>query len=319
MEVNKCRICDNIENLEQYVLKEMMYGTQEEFEYFRCSDCGCMQIKKFPVNIEKYYPDNYLSFSKRSLIKKYLVKKRDLYAMNGKDLLGRVLTIVFGYPDFYPWFSQAILRRNDFILDIGCGKGELLFNLKNAGFKNLLGIDPYIEKDIVYNEELKILKRELHQITDSTFDWVMFHHSFEHLKNPVKTFELLRDVVKKGGNILIRIPVIDSYAWEIYKTDWVQLDPPRHFFIHTKKSIKYLADKFGFKIQKIIYDSTALQFFGSEQYKRGIPLMDKKSHWINPKGSIFNRDELKEFKENAEELNKKKNGDSACFFLNRTN
>ena len=47
--------------------------------------------------------------------------------------------------------------------------------------------------------------------------------------------------------------------------------------------------------------------------------MDKKSHWINPKGSIFNRDELKEFKENAEELNKKKNGDSACFFLNRTN
>ena len=119
-------------------------------------------------------------------------------------------------PIFIHGFHKR-LRRNDFILDIGCGKGELLFNLKNAGFKNLLGIDPYIEKDIVYNEELKILKRELHQITDSTFDWVMFHHSFEHLKNPVKTFELLRDVVKKGGNILIRIPVIDSYAWEIYK------------------------------------------------------------------------------------------------------
>jgi SAM-dependent methyltransferase len=237
--------------------------------------------------------------------------------MSGRGLVGKLLTFKFGYPDFYPWFSEANLKKNDFILEVGCGRGELLFKLRDAGFTNLLGIDPYIEKDTVYNENFKILKKELQEISDLFFDWVMFHHSFEHLKDPVKTFEMLKKVVKKNGNVLIRIPVIDSHAWEIYKTNWVQLDPPRHFFLHTVKSIQYLADKFGFKVQKIIYDSSAFQFIGSEQYKKGIPLMSQNSYLINPGNSIFDKEEISRFEQKAKELNRNSNGDSASFFLQK--
>jgi SAM-dependent methyltransferase len=314
---NKCRVCENENNKEEYILREMMFGTNEEFEYFKCSNCGCLQIKNFSENIGKYYPSNYLSFPEQSSLKKYLLKKRELYVMSGRGLVGKLLTFKFGYPDFYPWFSEANLKKNDFILEVGCGRGELLFKLRDAGFTNLLGIDPYIEKDTVYNENFKILKKELQEISDLFFDWVMFHHSFEHLKDPVKTFEMLKKVVKKNGNVLIRIPVIDSHAWEIYKTNWVQLDPPRHFFLHTVKSIQYLADKFGFKVQKIIYDSSAFQFIGSEQYKKGIPLMSQNSYLINPGNSIFDKEEMNRFEQKAKELNRNSNGDSASFFLQK--
>ena len=43
--VNECRICNNPENNKSYFIREMYIGTREEFEYFECSKCGCLQIK----------------------------------------------------------------------------------------------------------------------------------------------------------------------------------------------------------------------------------------------------------------------------------
>ncbi len=321
MSIRTCRICKKEDNTEEYTLKEMMFGWPDEFEYFKCSDCGCLQIKKFPENIEKYYPNNYVSFFKpnNSRLKKYLIKKRDLFALTGKSILGKILFEWYGYPDFYPWFSKANFNKNDFILDVGAGNGELLLKLQSVGFKNLYGIDPFLEKEITCNKNLKILKLELSQLKKLVFNWVMFHHVFEHMQNPNETFAILKNIVKKNGNVIFRIPVIDSYAWETYKTDWVQLDPPRHFFLHTVKSIKHLCDKFGFRISKIIYDSTAFQFWGSEQYKMKIPLMDPRSHFLNNKKTIFSKDEIRKFEKAAKELNKNGKGDSACFYLENIN
>jgi hypothetical protein len=35
-------------------------------------------------------------------------------------------------------------------------------------------------------------------------------------------------------------------------------------------------------LQSVVYDSTALQFWGSELYEKGIPLQDEKSFFVNP-------------------------------------
>ena len=39
-------------------------------------------------------------------------------------------------------------------------------------------------------------------------------------------------------------------------------------------------------------DSGAFQFWGSEQVRRGIPLMDPQSHFVDAKASSFSRSEL---------------------------
>jgi ubiquinone/menaquinone biosynthesis C-methylase UbiE len=320
MNDNVCRICNTGNNTEEYSLKEMMFGLQDIFEYFKCSNCGCLQIKQIPDNIEKYYPANYLVYPepKVNKVKKYLGQKREMSFLSGHGLVGKLLISLFGFNETdLIWFSEAHLKKNDHILEVGCGNGKLLFTLKEAGFKNLLGVDPFIQKDIVYSENFKIFKKEFHQIDDLLFDWVMFHHSFEHLENPKAVFEKLTRLLKPNGNVLIRIPLIDSYAWDIYGTDWVQLDPPRHYFLHSKKSIEYLSHSFNFKINKIVYDSTVFQFLGSEQYKKQIHLMSNESYFINSNNSIFNEEDLKLFNDKAKELNKNKTGDTACFFLQK--
>ena len=42
------------------------------------------------------------------------------------------------------------VAAGDNILDVGCGNGMFLYGLKNMGFKNVIGIDPFIENNIEY-------------------------------------------------------------------------------------------------------------------------------------------------------------------------
>jgi SAM-dependent methyltransferase len=313
---NTCRICGKGNNSEEYILKEMMFGTKDEFCYFKCSNCGCLQIKEFPSDIQSYYPSTYLPRAEYSAIKRYLRKQRDLYTFRRKGILGKILSGLFGFPAEYRWFDDAGFSKDDDILEVGCGRGDLLKLLYEAGFKNLLGIDPFIEKDLFYDKKFNILKKDLSQI-NKTFDWIMFHHSFEHLQNPHETFEKLKKVINERGKILIRIPLIDSYAWEKYKTDWVQLDAPRHFFLYTIKSIEYISQLYGFIIKRIVYDSDSFQFWGSEQYKRNIPLMSPNSLFIKQNNSVFSNEVLQEFTKKANELNQNGQGDRASIYIER--
>jgi hypothetical protein len=65
-----CRICGNIKDNKEYIIKEMHFGFGEEFTYFQCKKCGCLQIKNIPDNLSKYYPSNYYSLKPANLEEK---------------------------------------------------------------------------------------------------------------------------------------------------------------------------------------------------------------------------------------------------------
>jgi len=48
-----CKVCNNEKNNRTYQIREMMYGFKEEFTYFECLKCGCLQIAAIPKNMER--------------------------------------------------------------------------------------------------------------------------------------------------------------------------------------------------------------------------------------------------------------------------
>jgi uncharacterized HAD superfamily protein len=78
-----------------------------------------------------------------------------------------------------------------------------------------------------------------------------------------------------------------------------------------------LAAENNFEIERIVYDSTAFQFWGSEQYEKGISLHDPQSYAVNKKTNLYTSTEMEEWKKKADELNKNGEGDQACFYLRR--
>lgn len=310
-----CRICNNSEGLEYFTVKEMMFGLGESFEYFQCPVCGCLQLAEMPADMSRYYPSRYYSFnmkvSETGFIKSWLRKKRDVYAIKHHGITGALLNWLFMDPlmSFYAGLSPETR-----ILDVGCGTGIMLWRLREAGLSNTAGIDPYNSEEIKYGNGLVISKKALKD-TDGEWDLITWHHSFEHIADPLGELSKVNELLSDNGRCIIRLPVADSLAWELYKTAWVQIDAPRHIFLHSKNSMGILAEKAGLAIVRIDYDSTAFQFWGSEQYLKGISLTSNRSYLMNKSNSVFTSQEIRCFEKRARELNAAGKGDQAVIYL----
>jgi SAM-dependent methyltransferase len=315
----QCRVCGESNHNQIYTAREMMFGFRDEFDYFECAGCSCLQIKEIPADLSKYYPENYYSYSEKvgpesasstsASSQNYRMLK---YILDDEALFEMFLSRMFGTPP--KKLKRLKLNPDSAILDVGCGIGNMLLYLRQAGFSSLTGVDPFIREDIFYNNGVRIFKKDLSQI-DAQFDFIILNFSLEHMPEPVSTFKNLGRVLKADGAIFIKIPVFPSFVWRHYGTNWVQLDAPRHLFLHSIASVQCLAGQSNLKICDIEFDSSAFQFWGSEQYARDIPLFDERSYMKNPEGSVFSKQEILGFKKRAKELNEREDGDQACFLL----
>jgi 2-polyprenyl-3-methyl-5-hydroxy-6-metoxy-1,4-benzoquinol methylase len=331
-----CRICGNTENNQEFIVKEMMFGLGDLFRYFQCSSCQCLQIKEFPEDIAKYYPSGYpplLAIKSRQRVhgnkyfKRFFQMKRNEAALLGGDWLGKFLSMMFPLDEnrieketciVFKQLKRIGISFKSKILDVGSGTGSLLRSLQRLGFRYLMGVDPFINKNIDYGNGVLIRKAFLQDL-DGDFDLIMFHHSFEHIEDPYAAMSSVSRMLRDKGLCLIRIPIVPSYAWTKYGIHWVQIDAPRHFFIHSVKSIELLTTRAGLTIKDIIYDSTDLQFLGSEQYLKGIPLFSELSYKKNPSKSMFSEEQIEYFEKEAERLNSCKQGDQAAFYITKVN
>ena len=317
-----CRICRNDAGNVTYTALEMMLGLREPFDYFECKACGCLQIAGFPDNMARYYPEGYYSYKSiprlsDNFLIRWIKHHRIRHQSGDRNLFGRFLSLTTKTPVFYEYFKNAGVTPRSRILDVGCGFGKLLLWMKREGFNNILGIDPFIGETINYPNGLTILKKELKELNE-VFDFIMLHHAFEHMPDPWGTLQQLCRITRPGGTILLRIPLVSSYAWQTFGINWIALDAPRHFYLHTPKSMTYLAEKSGFEIRKIVYDSFEIQFWGSIQYQKNISLTDPESYLNNKKNPLFSKRELHEFKRRSIQLNRDKTGDAAGFYLVKT-
>ncbi len=315
-----CIICNNESNNQKFTIKELQLGLNDSFDYQLCSNCGTMQLLDVPADLGKYYPnDDYYSFNLKLEISQkadVLRKIKTDYLLFGKQpILGRLLSIGYKMNELYNWVKFTGAKYDDAILDVGTGNGSLLAKLFNIGFKNLTGIDPFINESKEYGS-VKVLKQDLFDVKNQ-YDIVMMHHSLEHMFEPLNALKQVYKILKPGGRALVRVPIMGNYGWQTYGEYWCGVDAPRHIFIPSEKGLKELVEKAGFEITKFYYDSFDYVIWASEQYKKGMPLHDKKSHLINEKESMFSKEQLKAFRQKMIAENAKNNGDMAAIYLRK--
>jgi len=180
----------------------------------------------------------------------------------------------------------------------------------------VMSVDPFIARNVLRNGVLIAKKSEIYEIRDQ-YDLITFHHSLEHMPDQEAVLKKAAELISPSGRILIRIPTVTSTAWEKYREDWVNLDAPRHLYLHSHSSIKFLAKKSGLKVLDFWNDSDPMQFWGSEQYRQDIPLTDPRSYSQDKNTLIFSSKQILKYKEEAVALNKKGKGDWICVVLGK--
>jgi 2-polyprenyl-3-methyl-5-hydroxy-6-metoxy-1,4-benzoquinol methylase len=317
-----CIICDNIENNQIHIFNELQLGTHEAFEYQCCNNCGSMQLLNVPNDIGKYYPNNeYYSFNFKiditQQIKGIKKIKTEYYLFNKHRFFGFLITIGYKWQPVFKWIKNCKTKYEDSVLDVGTGNGGTLSELHNIGYKNLTGIDPFINEEI-YQGNLRILRKSIFDLQQK-YHTIMMHHSLEHTTNPLAVIIKAKELLEDNGTLLIRIPIMGNYSWKKYKQFWCGLDAPRHIFIPTKEAVKILAEKAGLQIVKFEYDSPDFVsiLWMSEQFKNGIALNDNNSFFVNPHNSIFSKIEIKKFRKILKDEASHDNGDTAAIYLKK--
>lgn len=145
-------------------------------------------------------------------------------------------------------------NKNVEILDIGCGYGNLIQLITNAGYKNVSGID--IEKDALdFCRKNHMNVEEIESITDyakktsKKFDFAIMTHVIEHIKKDqiIETLVAIRSVLKENGVLYLTTPNAQArtgcyWAYEDFT----------HEFIFTSGSLFYVLKAAGFKDIKFI-------------------------------------------------------------------
>ena len=297
-----CHYCLSTEH-KTFLATERMLGLGGEFTYATCATCGSVQLLTRPEDLGPYYPSDYYSLGKRqpSGGLRNLLKKIRMWAF-----------LATGHSFFAPRFGGYWLKKlrptlTDRIADVGCGNGQLLYELHVSGFKEGHGFDPYLEKTEHIASGLTLWKQELGQ-TDLKFDVVMLHHSFEHLGDPAAVLNTCFERLNPGGRLLVRCPVTDAEQWKTTQALWVQLDAPRHLSIPSTYGFELAAKRAGFAVEEILFDSSGFQFWGTALYELGEKLDRSKiiTH--------FSPQQLQEWEQRALQYNKEGKGDQACFF-----
>jgi len=314
--MDACKICQNAANNRRHIAREMMFGLRDPFTYLECSQCGCVQLLDIPPDMAKYYPKDYYSFQPHGSLMTFLRHQWSAYAYGRKNLLGWIVARLFFANQAMMAVRRANIPKDAHILDVGCGSGHLLLDLHHLGFRTVAGVDPYLQHDLVYPRGPTVFKRELSGL-QGQYDLIMLHHAYEHMDQPAEVMRHLARLLKPTGKVILRIPIADSYAWRHYNVNWVNLDAPRHFYLHTRKSIEILASQAGLKIEEVVCEGTAYQFWCSEQYLRDIPLTDPRSCTSNSPSVVLTRMLNREFKAKSDDLNKRQEGDLACFYLRK--
>lgn len=326
MESFNCKACESPKLKKVLSVKEMMMGTRLLFPYGECADCGSLTLLEIPENYNPWYSNNYYSITEnisnlfQPSLKTKLKALRDRYCLTGKGLFGAILQVFMGNKAIELFnFRNLHLKTSSTILDVGCGKGKLTWVLYNAGFHQIQGLEPFLEMDIHYPNGPSILRGGLKDISEGSWDVIMFNHSFEHIPDPKAALFMAINLLPANGKIFLRLPTVSSEAFLQYQEHWVQLDAPRHVTLFSKEGIRKLAEVCGLQVESIVSEGTFFQFLGSEQYRKDIPLYgDPKSRFEGNK-NIFTDAVLKSFKKRADKLNRENHGDSIAIILSKKN
>lgn len=149
-------------------------------------------------------------------------------------------------------------RSGGRLLDIGCGDGSFLRQMRNLGWE-VYGIEPDPNAARVARREFGLDVRQ-GSISDvgfanEFFDAIVLSHVIEHVLDPIALLRQCRALLTRSGRLVAATPNGCSVGHRLQKGFWKELDPPRHLYVFTPETLTRSAEKAGLRVERVASSS----------------------------------------------------------------
>ena len=198
------------------------YAVPTRLSYHRCSNDHCGLVFANPIPISQV-PSFY-----------------SVYSTHDQQLSGKVTFLSRHARRIFMREAADTIGGNFAakILDYGCGSGQFLSELSDAGFKNLTGYDfDQKAREAARSSGAHVVDDEDELTAMGSFDVITMNHVIEHLVDPITSLSRLSCLLNPGGRIIIRTPNARSALSRVLGAAWRGWETPRHLHVFTPKSI----------------------------------------------------------------------------------
>lgn len=216
------------------------FDVKEKEDWFQCPECGLIKIDGDP-DLSIYNEE-------------YSNRFDDVLSSDNGRLMSRFRA------DLIDYFIRKDCRIQDslggeFVLDIGCGAGDVLEHLNCFGY--------YTRGCEINDKYKKFLKSHQDYIYFGSFEkffkinrekylGISMFDVLEHMKDPTDTIKKVNLMMSKKGKLIISLPDVNS--WEVSKLNlYKHYKPGEHIYLFGKDSLERMLAYGGFEVQHVCY------------------------------------------------------------------
>jgi 2-polyprenyl-3-methyl-5-hydroxy-6-metoxy-1,4-benzoquinol methylase len=251
-------------------LHDQLYSSNGQWNVSRCRDCAIAWLDPQPDNFDQIYNGYYThqldtAPDLRARLRRWLnhisllVGKKTLGYPTNASLVEKFAAGLLGA--FRPGREMGIMHLASVpapptgsVLDVGCGSGQLLVALRNAGW-DVVGVE--IDPQAV--AAARATGIEIHQGTldgakmeAGRFSHIVLNHVIEHVPDPVSYLRECARLLAPDGQIIVATPNLEGFAHKIFGRFWRGLEIPRHLIIFSPKSLAMTGSLAGLSVRRSV-------------------------------------------------------------------
>jgi 2-polyprenyl-3-methyl-5-hydroxy-6-metoxy-1,4-benzoquinol methylase len=243
-------------------MTDRLFGVPGVWGVRKCGSCGLMWLDPRPVSedIPKTYatymthaaePKSRMEVVQQAIALLVLASTHQYqFQPHGsffRRVAGRILSIVPFCRDTARRYVMNLRGdRRGKLLDIGCGDGKYLADMKALGW-DAVGVEPDPEAAKIAREHygLSVVTGMLHEadFPPESFDAITLKHVIEHVEHPVELIRNCFRILRPGGTLTIATPNTDCLQHRLFNEAWLELDPPRHLHLFSLSTLAELVRK----------------------------------------------------------------------------
>ena len=132
------------------------------------------------------------------------------------------------------------------VLDVGAGDGTLVRAFARHG-REAVGVDPYASANHPHVRDVEL------EEMDGSWSAVIFWHSLEHLREPVRALRHAATLAAPGGVLVVAVPNAASLQARTFGDRWLHLDVPRHLVHISPPALVSAIEAAGFRVMRVSY------------------------------------------------------------------